>query len=353
MRIVQEKRTEVDGQPIFSFTLTNDHGMEVTCLNYGCIITSILVPDKNGKYENVVLAFDDFSSYLTNRPYLGAVIGRVAGRIKNSCFELNGKMYRLYANENGNHLHGGEKGFHHIIWQAAGFSKKEEVGVCFSHRSVDGEEGYPGNVDVQVTYTLNNENELIISYQAISDEDTPFTLTNHTYFNLSGNVKKDILQHELKMKSDRFLPLDHDFIPTGEIKDVTGTPFDLRQGKKLREAVESTDPQIRLVGQGYDHPFILNTHHDEEIVLFDRESGRTLVVETDEVGVVVYTGNQIPHGEKMNGLQSRKYLGICLETQALPDAVHHPHFPSCILQAGQLYSSTTKYTFYVQEANNR
>ena len=200
---------------------------------------------------------------------------------------------------------------------------------------------------MQVTYTLNNENELIISYQAISDEDTPFTLTNHTYFNLSGNVKRDILQHELKIKSDRFLPLDHEFIPTGEIKDVAGTPFDLRQGKKLREAIESTDPQIVLVGQGYDHPFVLNAHYEKEIVLFDPKSGRTLVVETDEPGVVVYTGNHLPNGEKMNGVLSRKYLGICLETQALPDAVHHSNFPSCILRAGEVYSSTTKYAFRV------
>lgn len=347
MKLVQEQRTEINGHPIIAFTLANDHGMEITCLNYGCMITSILVPDKNGNYENVVLAFDDFSSYLTNRPYLGAVIGRVAGRIKNSCFELNGKTYKLYANENRNHLHGGEKGFHHVIWQAAGFSKKEEVGVRFLHRSVDGEEGYPGNVDVQVTYTLNNQNELIISYYAISDQDTPLTLTNHTYFNLSGNAQRDILQHELKIKSDRFLPLDHEFIPTGEIKDVAGTPFDLRQGKTLKEVIDSTDPQIVLVGQGYDHPFVLNAHYEKEIVLFDPKSGRTLVVETDEPGVVVYTGNHLPNGEKMNGVLSRKYLGICLETQALPDAVHHSNFPSCILRAGEVYSSTTKYAFRV------
>ncbi|MCL6616979.1 MAG: galactose mutarotase [Anoxybacillus ayderensis] len=347
MKLVQEQLTKINGQPIIAFTLTNDHGMEVTCLNYGCIITSILVPDKNGNMENVVLAFDNFSSYLTNRPYLGAVIGRVAGRIKNSSFQLNGKTYKLRANEYKNHLHGGKKGFHHVIWQATGFSKKEEVGVRFSHRSVDGEEGYPGNVDVQVTYTLNNQNELIISYHAVSDQDTPFTLTNHTYFNLSGNVKRDILQHELKIKSDRFLPLDHEFIPTGEIKDVAGTPFDLRRGKTLQEAIDSTHPQICLVGQGYDHPFILNAHHDEEIVLCDRESGRILIVETDEVGVVVYTGNQLTNGEKLNGTTSRKYLGICLETQALPNAVHYAHFPSCILRAGEVYSSTTKYKFRV------
>ncbi|GGJ58128.1 aldose 1-epimerase [Anoxybacillus voinovskiensis] len=353
MKIVQEQWTEVDGRPIIAYTFTNDNGIEVTCINYGCIITKIVTPDRHGNYENIVLAFDDFSSYLTNHPYLGAVIGRVAGRIKNASFELNGKTYTLYKNENGNHLHGGKKGFHHAIWQGAGFSRKDEVGVQFSYTSPDGEEGYPGNVDVHVTYTLNNQNELTISYRATSDKDTPITLTNHTYFNLSGNVKSDILQHQLKIKSDRFLELDHEFLPTGALLDVTGTPFDLREGKTIKEGVEATHPQIVSVGQGYDHPFLLNTHHDEEIVLLDPESGRTLIVETDEPGVVVYTGNQLPSEIKVNGAPARKYLGICLETQALPDAVHHSHFPSCILRAGEMYSSVTKYTFRVHEEGER
>jgi aldose 1-epimerase len=347
MKVIPEKWAEINQQPVISFTLINDHGIEITCMNYGCIITKIIAPDKNGNYENIVLGFNRFEPYLTNSPYFGAVIGRVAGRIQGASFELDGKIYRLCKNENNNHLHGGIKGFHHVLWDAEIVEKDEEIGVRFSYTSPDGEEGYPGTVHVQVTYLLNNKNELIISYHAHSDKNTLLNLTNHTYFNLSGNIKRDILDHELKIKSDRFLELDQELIPTGAILDVTNTPFDLRQGKKIKDGIMTNHSQIELVGQGYDHPFVLNTHHDEEIVLQDPESGRTLTIETDEVGVVVYTGNQLQSGMDIYGVPSRKYLGICLETQGLPDAVHHPHFPSYVLQANQNYSSVTKYKFGV------
>jgi aldose 1-epimerase len=349
MKVIQEKWAEIDQQPVISFTMTNAHGIEVTCLNYGCIITKIITPDKAGNYENIVLGFERFEPYITNSPYFGAVIGRVAGRIQHASFELDGKTYTLYKNENNNHLHGGVKGFHRVIWDAAVVEKENEIGVQFSYTSPDGEEGYPGNVHVQVTYTLNNENELIISYNATSDQNTLLNLTNHTYFNLSGNLKRDILHHRLKIKSDQFLELDKEFIPTGTLLDVDNTPFDLRRGKIIEEGVTANHSQIKLVGQGYDHPFLLSTHHDEEIVLSDPESGRTLTVETDEVGVVVYTGNQLPNGMDIYGVPSRKYLGICLETQGLPDAIHHSHFPSSILRAGETYSSVTKYMFGVMK----
>ncbi|MFB5166307.1 aldose epimerase family protein [Parageobacillus toebii] len=347
MKVIQEKWAEIDQQPVISFTMINDHGMEVTCINYGCIITKIVTPDKDGNYENVVLGFDQFDPYVTNSPYFGAVIGRVAGRIQNACFELDGKTYTLCKNENNNHLHGGVKGFHRVLWNAVAVEKEEEVGVQFSYTSPDGEEGYPGTVQVQVTYMLNNQNELVISYNAHSDKSTLLNLTNHTYFNLSGNIKRDILNHELKIKSDQFLELNEELIPTGVFLDVANTPFDLREGKKLKDGITANHPQIELVGQGYDHPFLLNVHHDKEIVLQDPESGRTLTVETDEVGVVVYTGNQLQEGMDIYGVPSRKYLGICLETQGLPDAIHHPHFPSWVLQSGEKYSSVTKYRFGV------
>jgi aldose 1-epimerase len=347
MKVIQEKWAEIDQHPVISFTMINDHGMEVTCINYGCIITKIVTPDKDGNYENVVLGFDQFDPYVTNSPYFGAVIGRVAGRIQNACFELDGKTYTLCKNENNNHLHGGVKGFHRVLWNAVAVEKEEEVGVQFSYTSPDGEEGYPGTVQVQVTYMLNNQNELVISYNAHSDKSTLLNLTNHTYFNLSGNIKRDILNHELKIKSDQFLELNEELIPTGVFLDVANTPFDLREGKKLKDGITANHPQIELVGQGYDHPFLLNVHHDKEIVLQDPESGRTLTVETDEVGVVVYTGNQLQEGMDIYGVPSRKYLGICLETQGLPDAIHHPHFPSWVLQSGEKYSSVTKYRFGV------
>ncbi|QHC03923.1 galactose-1-epimerase [Anoxybacillus sp. PDR2] len=349
MKIIEKKWAELSEHPIVAFTIINDNGVEVTCLNYGCIITKIIAPDRHGNYENIVLSFDDFTPYIKNEPYFGAVIGRVAGRVHQASFELNGTAYALHKNENGNHLHGGINGFHRVIWDAKVIEADHEAGVQFSYTSPDGEEGYPGQVHVQVTYTLNHANEWSIAYRAVADQDTPLSLTNHTYFNLSGNGKRDILDHMLMIQSSRVLELNEELIPTGRVLDVTGTPFDLRQGKSIREAVASGHPQIELVGGGYDHPFWLDRHHDNEIVLYDRESGRVLTVETDEVGVVVYTSNQLPEGVDLGGVPSRKYLGICLETQGLPDAVHHPHFPSPILRAGDTYSSVTKYKIGVAD----
>ncbi|AGT32224.1 aldose 1-epimerase [Geobacillus genomosp. 3] len=351
MNITYEKWSELNGKDVLLFTLVNDRGMELSATNYGCIVTKLLVPDQNGNVENVVLGFDQFEPYLTNAPYFGAVIGRVAGRIQGASFELEGATYELAKNENNNHLHGGPGGFHRVLWQAEPVRRGDAVGVVFSYTSLDGEEGYPGTVDVQVVYWLNNDNEWIVTYHARSDRTTLLNLTNHTYFNLSGNLKRDILDHELTIKSSRVLELNRELIPTGAVMDVANTPFDLRQGKKVKEAVESGHPQIELAGRGYDHPFWLDRQHDEEIVLCDAESGRTLTVETDEVGVVVYTSNQLPEGLDLGGVPSRKYLGICLETQGLPDAIHHPRFPSIVLSAGKERVSTTVYRFNVRASS--
>lgn len=347
MKLTHELWSTINDKDVILYTLTNDQGMEVSCCNYGCIITKIIVPDRHGCSENVVLGFDCFEPYLTNLPYFGAVIGRVAGRIRGGTFELEGVTYELCKNERTNHLHGGPNGFHRVLWSAESFVRDGEIGVSFAYTSPDGEEGYPGTVDVRVTYSLNNRNELTICYEAQADRMTLFNLTNHTYFNLSGGLKRDILDHVLTLKSSCFLPLDEELIPTGEIWNVMHTPFDLRLGKTIREAVQSSHPQIELVGGGYDHPFLLDVHHAEEIMLLDPESGRILTVETDEVGVVVYTANQLPEGLNLFGVPSRKYLGICLETQGLPDAVHHQHFPSYVLSAGKTWTSVTKYRFDV------
>jgi len=345
MNITYEKWSELNGNDVFLFTLTNDRGIKLSATNYGCIVTKLLVPDRNGKVENVALGFDQFEPYVENAPYFGAVIGRVAGRIREASFELDGMTHQLAKNENNNHLHGGPNGFHRVLWQAEPIHRDDAVGVVFSYTSPDGEEGYPGTLDVQVTYWLNNDNEWTVMDRVCSDKTTLVNLTNHTYFNLSGNSKRDILDHTLMIQSSRVLELNEELIPTGRILDVTGTPFDLRQGKTIREAVESGHPQIELVGGGYDHPFWLDRHHDKEIVLSDPESGRILTVETDEVGVVVYTSNHLPEGLDLGGVPSRKYLGICLETQGLPDAVHHPLFPSWILPGGKERISMTRYRF--------
>jgi len=347
MKVIQEKFGEINDQTVNSFTLVNDHGMELTCINYGCIITKMITPDKDGNYENIVLGYDSLEEYVKGSYFFGTVVGRVAGRIKGGSFDLNGKTYTLAKNENNNHLHGGDKGFDKVIWAASIQENDEEVSVQFSYLSPDGEEGYPGNVNIKVTYTLNNQNELTIHYSGISDEKTLLNMTNHSYFNLSGNIKRDILNHALSIKSDKFLELNDELLPTGNLLEVKGTSFDFTSERFIQTGVESNHPQNLLAGNGYDHPFLLSSNHDEEIILKDSESGRTLTIETDETGVVVYSGNQMKSEGEIYGVPSRKYLGICLETQGLPDAIHHPNFPSWVLEKDQEYTSVTKYKFGV------
>lgn len=324
--------------------MENDQGMKVTAINYGCIITSILAPDKNGTFEDVVIGHDALDDYIHDTYFLGAVVGRVGGRIKGGSFELDGNTYTLPKNNQKNHLHGGFKGFNKVVWDA----ERLEEGVRFSYFSPDGEEGYPGNLHIQVTYTIDNQNQLNIHYEAHSDQKTLLTVTNHSYFNLSGNLKRDIQQHSLKIKSDRFLELNDEFIPTGNLLEVSCTPFDFRDERAIETGITSAHDQNILVGNGYDHPFILNTNHNTEMVLKDPISGRILTIETDEVGVVLYSGNSIKNEGQFRGIPARKYLGICLETQGLPDAIHHPSFPTVILDKDQKYSSKTIYKFEIE-----
>lgn len=345
MKVIQEDFGQIDQQSVYSYTLINDHGLEVTAINYGCIITKIIAPDPHGNFENVVLGHDTLNDYLNDSSFLGAVVGRVGGRIRGASFELDGQTYHLAKNNGNNHLHGGIKGFDKVVWDA----EVLDDGVRFSYLSKDGEEGYPGNLTIEVIYRLTNNNELSIQYGAQTDQKTILTLTNHSYFNLSGNLKRDVLSHSLTLKSDQFLELDEGFIPTGNLTEVENTPFDFTNGRKIEDGTISEHPQNVLVGNGYDHPFVLNSHHDNEIVLKDRESGRTLTVETDEPAVVVYSGNSISPEGDFRGVPARKYLGICLETQAFSDAIHNPHFPSMILDKGQPYASVTKYKFGVIE----
>lgn len=349
MKVIQASFGQIDNQMINSFTLVNDQGMEITSINYGCIITKILAPDKHGNFENVVLGYDSLDEYLKNNAFFGAVCGRVAGRIKGGAFELDGQAYSLAQNDHNNHLHGGLKGFDKVVWDAKVIENEQEIGVQFSYLSPDGEEGYPGNLAIKVTYTLNNNNELTIRYAANTDQKTLLNVTNHSYFNLSGDLKRDILKHSLKIKSDKFLELNHELLPTGNLLDVENTPFDFSNGRHINTGVTSDYQQNLLAGNGYDHPFLLSTNQDNEIVLQDSESGRTLTIETAESGVVVYSGNSLSGEGEIRGVPSRKHLGICLETQGLPDAIHHPHFPSWILEKDEEYCSVTKYRFGNEE----
>jgi aldose 1-epimerase len=340
MEVQKEECGKIDNRTIYSFTLVNAKGMTICCTNYGCIITKILTADRLGNFENIVLGYNTFEEYLVDSYYLGAIVGRVAGRIRNGTFDLDGEEYQLSKNNKVHHLHGGHKGFNKVIWEAESFKKEHEIGVNFTYFSRNGEEGYPGNVKITVTYSLNNQNELSIRYAGKTDQKTLLSMTNHTYFNLSGDCKRDILGHALKIKSEQFLELNDEFLPTGKLLNVTGTPFDFSQWRFIRTGTTSEHPQNRLVGEGYDHPFMLNNDKDDQVVLKDEESGRKLTIETDEAGVVVYSGNQL-----MSDGIFRKYLGICLETQCLPDAIHHPQFPSCILEHDQEYRRQTIYKF--------
>lgn len=349
MDINQEELSIPSEQPLVEYTLKNDHGMEVSCLNLGGIITKILAPDRNGQLENVVLNFKDKETYLENPPFFGALIGRVAGRIQSAQFELDGESYSLQANDGPNHLHGAGTGFHKVVWDVETVETTDVVKLVLTHFSPDGEGGYPGNLKVKVTYSLDNDNAFSIHYEANSDKKTALTLTNHSYFNLSGNLKADIQSHELNIDSDQFVELDEALIPTGNLLDVNNTPYDFRSKQAIRVGVESSHPQNKVAGNGYDHYFVLHKKADVDIKVSEPVSGRTLTVNTEQPGFVLYTSNMLPEDLELGDGPSKKYLGLCLETQASPASLHHAEgFPSVVLEKDEKYSKTTTFRFGVE-----
>ncbi len=350
MAITQKLFGHKDGKPVTMFTLENNTGFQISCIDYGCIITGILAPDRTGKMENVVLGFDSVEEYEKDVHFLGAVVGRFAGRIQKGEFELNGHSFQVGRNSNGHHLHGGASGFNTAVWKAAVVESDDSDIVEFTLSSPDGEEGYPGNVEMKVRYKLeHNSNKLKISYSGITDQATLLNVTNHSYFNLSGNLERDVLDHELILASQEFLELDEELLPTGKLLPVSGSVFDLRSGRAIREAVESDHAQAELAGGGYDHPFLLDSAAGTPISLRDAESGRQLTIETTEPAVVVYTGNGLDGPYTIRGTEARNHLGMCLETQKLPDSMRHPHFGSSVLEPGEEFASETSYSFEVVE----
>ncbi|WP_430790570.1 aldose epimerase family protein [Virgibacillus flavescens] len=334
-----------DEQTWNEFTLINDNDMRVSCLNYGGIITRVIVPDHNNEYENVVLGFENYKDYLDNPNFFGALIGRVAGRIQGSSFELNGTTYDLPANDGANHLHGGPDGFHQVIWDVETFQDTDNVGLILTHRSQDGLGGYPGNVEVKVTYNLNNSNQFSITYEAVSDKRTAFTMTNHSYFNLSGNLKADILNHEVTLESSKFVELDSDLIPTGKLNNVADSTFDFRNGRQIKDGVGTDNPQNEVAKNGYDHYFVFDKKRDADVSVEDKTSGRKLDIRTDQPGMVLYTSNVLDTSNALSHGRSRQHLGVCLETQASPASLHHEGFPSCVLEANEAYRYTTTFCF--------
>jgi aldose 1-epimerase len=334
-----------DGTPIDQYILDNGRGMVVKVIPYGGILTAIEVPDRQGRRTNVTLGFEDLTGYLQKHPYFGALVGRVANRIAGGRFTLDGQEYVLARNNGPNHLHGGLKGFDKVLWRLQPLPPGEEVGVQLSYRSPDGEEGYPGNLAVTVTYTLTPQQELRLDYRATTDKATPVNLSNHTYFNLAGPAAGDVLGHEVFLAADFYTPTDENLIPTGEIRSVRGTPYDFTQPRTIGSRIG----QLPGPPGGYDVNYVLR-HPGPELHLaarvYEPTSGRVLEMYTTEPGVQFYTGNFLDGSLRgAGGVVYRKHQGFCLEAQHFPDAVHHPHFPSIILRPGQTYRQTTIYKF--------
>jgi aldose 1-epimerase len=339
-----------DGRRVDLFNLTNGNGLEVSVTNYGGIVTRIIAPDRRGVRADVVLGFDDLEPYLDGHAYLGAIIGRYANRIAGGSFTLDDADYGLARNNPPNHLHGGEIGFDRVLWEARTSRTNSGPRLRLTHVSPDGDEGFPGRLDLAVTYSLTDLDEILIDYRATTDRPTHVNLTNHSYFNLAGSTSQNALGHRLTIDADAFTPVDSDFIPTGELRPVEGTPMDFRRPAVIGARIDDDDPQTRLVG-GYDHNWILNTAGDlgrTAARVVEPISGRVMVLRTTEPGVQLYTGNHLAGEIGRDGRSHRPRSAFCLETQHFPDSPNRPEFPSTVLRPGETYRSTTIYRFGVE-----
>ena len=331
------------------FCLENEAGTQVRIINYGGIIASIKVPDRNGKFDDVVLGHDTLEGYLARPKYFGALIGRFANRIAHARFALNGTTYSLRRNNGDHHLHGGCKGFDKVVWKATELNGSDRAGLELTYLSKDGEEGYPGNLRVIVTYRLTKANELRIDYRATTDQDTVVNLTNHSYFNLAG--RGTILDHEVTIDADSFTPICAGLIPTGEIRRVTNTPMDFTNPAKVGARINCNDEQLNVAG-GYDHNFVLRTCPEamkRAAKMYEPMSGRILEVFTTQPGMQFYSGNFLNGGiVGKYGRAYAKHSGCCFEPQHFPDSPNHPCFKSTVLKPGEQYAQTTVFKFAVE-----
>jgi len=336
--------TTPEGLQIKRFRVSNDHGMTASYINFGAILTSLKVPDRHGKDEEVTLGFDTLEDYIADIWFFGATIGRYANRIAKGKFILDGVEYQLAQNSFPSHLHGGNKGFHRMVWNGDTKIDQDSISVVFSRLSPSGEEVYPGNLHTKVTYTLNNQNELTLCYHAETDKPTPINLTNHTYWNLKGPGFGNVLDHEMTVNADYYLPTDDDRIPTGEIKSVYGTPMDFTHPTKIGDRID------QIKGGGYNHCYVLN-RKDNSLCLaakvYEPEKGRIMEVYTTEPGIQFYSGHFLDRYKGAGGIILNKYDGFCLEAQHFPNSVNEPRLPSTILRPGNIYRQTTIYKFQV------
>jgi aldose 1-epimerase len=349
-----EKRSwgTFDGKQVYLYTLRNSSGIKVTITNYGGTVTTVSAPDRNKKFEDVVLGFDSLAGYTSkaNTGYFGALIGRYANRLAHGTFTLDGKQYHIPTNEGANTLHGGNRGFNQRVWDSKDVSSAEGAALELHYLSPDGEEGFPGNLDVTVRYTLGNDNGLRIDYTATTDKDTVLNLTNHSYFNLAGAGKGKILDHKLTLAADRFTPIDNTLIPTGAIDSVAGTPLDFRQSTAIGARINDNNEQLKLA-KGYDHNFVLNQNgHSLALAAKVEEpnSGRVLEVLTTQPGIQFYSGNFLNGKVQGIGGAFNYRSALALETQHFPDSPNHPNFPSTVLHPGETFHETTVYRFSVE-----
>lgn len=340
-----------DSISVEKYILKNERGMEVSIITYGGIITSWTAPDKNGNYQNIVLGYDRLEDYEANNPYFGALIGRYGNRIAKGKFTLDGTEYTLATNNGANHLHGGIKGFDKVVWTATETQTDSTASVVLIYLSKDMEEGYPGNLNTKVIYTLTNDNELEVAYESTTDKKTIVNLTQHSYFNLSGDFSKTILDHEITINADKFIPVDATLIPTGVLKDVTNTPFDFRTAKAIKKDIETENDQLKK-GLGFDHCWVLNNQNTGMRLAasaYENNSGRLLEVFTNEPGIQLYTGNFLDGtiASKQGGTYGHR-TAFCLETQHYPDAPNQKDFPSVVLNPGETYKTKTTFKFSVK-----
>ena len=333
------------GTEISLYTCTNGHGLIVKLIDYGAIVVSVETPDRDGRLANINLGFSNLAGYLRRHPYFGATVGRYCNRIARGEFTLKDRRFVLATNNGPNHLHGGVEGFDRQVWNVRGLLDNEGVGVRFTRRSPDGEEGYPGNLDVRVDYMLTNDNELRVDFTARSDKPTPVNLTNHNYWNLGGVGSGRILAHKLMITADMYLPVDEGLIPTGQLAGVAGTPLDFTSATEIGKRLHDIDSDP----VGYDHCYVLRNQSGALALaarVSDARSGRVMEVYTTQPGLQFYTGNFLD-GSPDSG-EYGQYHGFCLETQHYPDSPNHSHFPSTILQPGAEYRQTTVHKFLAE-----